>query len=238
LILSFGGYWSRYQSGNGMFGTNMQLVKKPGVPDLNRPGITSIVDSYLTFRLADMMAHPVITNERDVYPLHRTSLWSFVYGSAHTMHYDHYPKTWETDSEGVFWLMRVIWILALLPTAILIVGCARGAWGVIREVFSGGALSRDLGTNALLASAALGYVAFLLVFSYTNRDFGTMKPIYVFPAVAAFIALFARELERLQKRQIMLPRAARGSAILLCAGYASDSAILVVDLLVQRMQIA
>jgi 4-amino-4-deoxy-L-arabinose transferase-like glycosyltransferase len=45
LILSFGGYWSRYQSGNGMFGTNMQLVKKPGVAAHKRPGLTYNVDN-------------------------------------------------------------------------------------------------------------------------------------------------------------------------------------------------
>ena len=36
---------------------------------VRRPGVTSFVDSYLSFRFLDLMRNPTVTNERDSYPL-------------------------------------------------------------------------------------------------------------------------------------------------------------------------
>src|SRR2546422_4368236 len=38
-------------------------------------------------RLVDLLEHPVISNDVEGYPLHRTSLWSQLYGRAHFVHF-------------------------------------------------------------------------------------------------------------------------------------------------------
>jgi hypothetical protein len=178
LILPLGSYWSRYQRGHSMFAINMQLyvspqgtvVNRPGITtELNRPGIASVTSGYLTFRLADMLKHPVIGFDQDIYPLHRTSLWSFVYGSANSIHYDP-PWAWQSQNPVVLWLLRTIWILALMPWLVLAIGWVRGVLQSVKTWVSGVA-SRDSSAEVLLAVTAVGYIAFLIVFS-----FGILEP--------------------------------------------------------------
>jgi hypothetical protein len=239
LILPLGSYWSRYQRGHSMFAINMQLyvspqgsvVNRPGITtELNRPGITSVASGYLTFRLADMLQHPVITYFQDNYPLHRTSLWSFLYGSANSIHYDP-PWSWQSQNPIVLWVLRATWILALLPWLVMVIGWVRGVLQSVSAALSGVA-TRDSSAEVLLAAVAAGYIAFLIVFTYRYRDFGTMKSIYIYPAIAPFLAYFARELERQQQHGgSLLARFAYASVVPLCAAYVADTAMLLVHLL-------
>ena len=44
--------------------------------NVGRPGVQSIVDGYLTFRIVDLVRDPQITNEKAIEQQHRTSVWT------------------------------------------------------------------------------------------------------------------------------------------------------------------
>jgi hypothetical protein len=238
-----GEYWSRYQQTGNAFWISQEPSPpphflEPSYPKSKRLGITSVVSGYFTFRLLDLLKEPLVTNDPDVYPPHRTSLWSFVYGSAHSNHYDYYPQSWQSDSASVLWLLRTTWILALIPTALLALGVVRGT---LRTAVAGlrRVASTDWSAEVLLAAAAAGYAIFLMAYCYKYRDFATMKPIFLYPAVAAYVAYYAREVDRLDRRGVgVASKVAYGSAILLCVAYVADTAILLIQLLALRLHLS
>src|SRR3989442_15182227 len=72
---------------------------------------------------------------------HRTSLWSQLYGRAHFSHFAQHPPSWRNTSPLVVTVGRLIFVLALLPTAFLLAGVMRAGFGPIvsgRRPASGG----------------------------------------------------------------------------------------------------
>src|SRR6185436_14972811 len=67
------------------------------------------------------------TPEAGEFPRHRTSLWSLLYGGAHSVHYAYYPPAWRVPQGLAERLVRITVLLALLPTMVLVIGLARGA---------------------------------------------------------------------------------------------------------------
>jgi len=206
------------------------LVKRTYV---YRPGTTSIADTYFSFRFFDMLKHPMITNDGFVYPLHRTSLWSQLYGRAHFGHFAQHPPSWKNTSPLILTVGRLILVLALLPTAFLLTGMIRAVtammvWGR-RQPSSRGAML----DQTLLVLAAAGFIGFIIVYTISYRDFSTMKAEFLFPAMLAYLFFFAHEAQRADVWCAPWPRL-RGSvhwvlAILLTL-YVTDVVVLAVQL--------
>jgi hypothetical protein len=240
FVAPLGQYWSRYRAGNSPLAINEPYVPPPHFLEetfVRRPGVTSVVNTFLTFRLFNLLADPQITNDVAVYPRHRTSFWTAAYGSMHSIHYDYYPPDWQTHNGGVRWLLRLTWILALLPTGMLVAGTARSAWqatvAILRRRFA-----HYSSSELLLVLGALGYLGFLLLFTSHERDFGSMKPIYIYEAALPFMVCCARELERIgagSRRR--LSSLLYGSATLLCLAYLAEELILLGQLLLLRLHL-
>lgn len=232
-----GSYLTRYLDTGQIFYSSQPPSPPPAwnTPTLvKRPGVTSIVDSYFTFRLVDLLRHPQTTNEVETFPAHRTSLWSFAYASGHTQHYDQFPPTWESSTPLVLGLLRAIYLLALVPTAVLLYGMLAAA---CRSVASLLRLSREREPpgETLFSVAAWGMVAFLMLYTFQYRDFGTMKAIFCYPVIAALMWAYVRSQAALDTRLPLLGRAACGLAWLLCAAYVLDTAILLKDLVAAQL---
>lgn len=155
-----------------------------------RPGITSIVNGYMTFRFGDMLLHPITPSTATDYPLHRTSLWSQFYGRATTMHFDGFPPSWVSYHPAVLFIVRALLIFSFLPISI-------GALGLCMAlIYSAAVLAKKqvekapawLSVSAITTIFAL---AFIIKSTLDYRDFPTMKAIYIFPALLAFALLFS-----------------------------------------------
>jgi hypothetical protein len=170
--------------------------------------------------------------------LHQTSLWSQLYGHLHFVHYANWPQTWRTDSVAVRWIGRTALVLGLAPTAVLLLGLLGESWRSLPHLVAR-ARPRLSAGELLFPTAALGHLAFSIAISMRIRDFSSMKAIYVFPGLLAFLWCFARGYERL------LPRMARASSALptlfgagvgaLCLVYVLDIVTLIDGLLQQLM---
>ena len=246
LLLAFGvfvpvagEYWSRYQQTGDAFWSSQPPSPPPNfleetIVSPKRPGVTSIVSAYFTFRFIDLLEEPLVTNGIEVYPPHRTSLWSYVYGSANSNHFDFYPPSWQLNNSAVLWMLRTIWIVALVPTAMLVIGTARGVLRTAAATFDRPTRA-NWSAEVLFAVATIGYLAFLVLYTYQYRDYATMKPIFVYTVMAPFMTYYAIELERVQTGgRAWASRLASGSAALLCMAYVVDTLVLLLHLLAQR----
>jgi hypothetical protein len=158
----------------------------------SRPGVTSIASSYFTFRIIDMVKHPTITNDTFNYPLHRTSLWSQLYGRTHFIFFDFWPPRWQTSNTRILNIGRATLIVALIPTFILLLeifkAICRRTINIVKSDFKFVAEENDWIFDIFL----FGYILFILSYTLIHRDFATMKAIFIFPVLLSVINLFSK----------------------------------------------
>jgi hypothetical protein len=161
-----------------------------------QPGILSVQDGFFTFKFIDLFRHPRIENGYAYLPS-RTSLWTQLYGRAYSVHFDNWPYSWSTTGEQGFSLSRAIYILALLPTLLLLVGAAMEIFLIVKSLIKQDpalAVETNYGLTVFIFS---GFVLFIILYALEYRDFSVMKAIFLYPAILAFPLLFLRAGERL-----------------------------------------
>ena len=106
-----------------------------------------------------------------------------------------FPDAWRTTGTEGFTIARGIFILALLPTLLILVGLAIEVY-----LFLKGVLRHDLAltqatSQGLFACTFIGYILFVAIYTFVYRDFSFMKAIFAFPALLTFPYLFLRAAE-------------------------------------------
>jgi len=181
-----------------------------------RPGIVSIHDGFFTFKFADLLNFPLITNEPDQFPPHRTSFWTMLYADTHSLHFQNWPPSWQTKADENFTTSRGIFVLALLPTLILIAGFLREIWDLLKALMKWNKSKIHSMSNGLFLVAFVGNLAFLMSAALLFRDFAFIKLIYIFPALLAFAWLFLRGME-----VVWMPMQTRPGLQILLVGWMS-----------------
>lgn len=182
-----GEYYYNYKTYGKLTVYNTELGEIPHLykqSNFRRPGVQSLIDGYATFRIVDMIKTPMITNEYEDFPLHRTSVWSQIYGRAHFLYFDNWPPNiWQTKDKVMLNIGRLSLLLALLPTLFLLLGIGlllKAWWLALRKR----KLSEILHDSFwALGIFWLGFTAFIIVFTLKGRDYSFMKAIYLYPAI-------------------------------------------------------
>lgn len=167
----------------------LPISAKPGYSRHIRPGFTSIRDSLSTFMFTDLLKHPRITHGVAIEPAHRTSLWSQLYGRANFAQFDSWPPIWQTQDEKTMLLGRMIFLLALLPAALL----AAGALKTLQK-------TRENQANTLLILTTAAYLAFIAGVSALYRDFAIMKAIFLYPGILAYADILHNGINYAEKK--------------------------------------
>jgi dolichyl-phosphate-mannose-protein mannosyltransferase len=214
-----------------------------------RPGLTSMAHGLLTFRLVDLLEHPASTADPTSYPAHRTSLWTRIYAHTFSIRFEGTPPSWKSASHAVANLTRILFLLGLVPSALLVLGAAAAVRGLVRgwrtDADPGG--SREARNDppeawpaaALLVLTAAGYLAFVALYSVRVRDYSTMKQIFVLPGLLGFVAFTAKGIDRVaawsagDRRRAVVSRAAITGVLLVALANAVDVALLIRDLSVR-----
>jgi hypothetical protein len=197
-----------------------------------RPGVRSIADAVFTFRFVNLLEEPMLGNvfNPPVYPEHRTSLWTQVYSGAHAANAGGSPKKWVRQDAWNAATLRGIYLLALLPTGVLLWRMVRRAATAVRAVLPGGAHALAPPQDLLHDVAAVGFLAFLVVYVVPYRDIGFFKALFVFPAVLCYLALFTEGWDALEARVAARPAwriAVHSSIALLFVLYAANAALVI-----------
>jgi hypothetical protein len=254
--VAFIGPYAGYQRRFGTpFVTNMRESPPPHLfrqTAAERPGLTSLADGLLTFRLLDLLEHPASTSDPTTYPTHRTSLWTRVYAQNFSIRFERCPPSWASTSRIVENLTRTLFLLGLVPIALLAAGAASAVRDVARGWLTGGDAGRSpegregppepWPATALLVLTAAGYLAFVALYSVRVRDYSTMKQIFVLPGLLGFVAFTATGIDRVaagaagSRRATFLGRAATAGVLLVALASAVDVALLIRDLSVRAGQ--
>ena len=180
-------------------------IARPDLPgfmdrtDVGRPGVRSIQDGLLTFRFADLIRHPRIENGFSRYPAHRTSLWTQIYGRAHSVSFDNWPPSWGTTDGHLFPRLRALFVLALLPTALVLLGGLIQARSALRHLYSRDLAGAQTSHFGHLPFALWGSIAFVAAYATVYREFPVMKAIFIYPAIMAFPVAFVIGAARLPR---------------------------------------
>ena len=203
-----GGYYENFQKYDTPFAHNHSQKDPPPLfyerTIAGRPGITSVVDGYFTFRYLDMIRMPYIPNndERN-YPLHRTSLWSQLYGRTFFMHFDQWPNSWVNTDWKIITAGRLLIILGIFPLLLFLTGLLKTAK---RSFHKFRKLKRDYfsTTNDWIHLLFLFcFFLFIIKYTYDYRDFSTMKSIFLFPALPVFVKLFMDGFSMISSKRVL-----------------------------------
>jgi hypothetical protein len=162
-------------------------------------GVISVYDSFFTFRLFDLINNPIMlyNNEREVKPLHRTSLWSQMYGRFHFGYFESW--VWFSENPFDFILGAVIFIFALVPTFFILIGFLFHLFSLIPR--KGKSITKLLVNTSewIFPIQLILFLALLINFCLAWRGYEAMKDTYVFPALLSFLYAYVFFVERLLK---------------------------------------
>ena len=190
----------------------------PGCEPFNRycrPGILSVKSGFFTFQFVSLLEHPRNEGVSKDFPAFQTSFWTFMYAGAHSIHFLNFPDSWRTSGTEGFTIARAIFILALLPTALILVGLAIEVYYFLKGIFRKDPTMTQLTSHGLFALTFIGYLLFVALYTYLYRDFSYMKAIFAFPALLTFPYLFLRAAEPIYA---FLSKRVRWSTYILDAG--------------------
>lgn len=201
-----GGYYDYYRKNN-----SLPTSAWPNDPpplffestNIARPGLRNMAEGYFTFRYFDMIRQPYINNESDNFPLHRTSVWSQLYGRTVFMHFDQWPHGWQTKAPLIINTGRILIILGIIPLGIFLLGFFTGLLKTIKVFLKNGISSLSKSNNYIHLITAVTFLLCSIKYSYDIRDFSAMKSIYIFPALLSFIKLFLDGYSYVQSRIIL-----------------------------------
>jgi hypothetical protein len=197
IVIVQGGYYAYYKNYNSLptsawGNAPPPFLFKETVPKdtfHDRPGITSISKGFFTFRYFDMVRQPYINNEVDNFPLHRTSLWSQLYGRTVFMHFDQWPPAWQAQTAIVVFIGRVLIILGIVPLLLFLSGYCLGVMLFFKNSLQKGRVYLATNNNYLHIGVTTTFLAASIKYSYDLRDYSTMKSIYLFPGLISYIKL-------------------------------------------------
>jgi 4-amino-4-deoxy-L-arabinose transferase-like glycosyltransferase len=206
LVLSFLNpltqYLTNYQASGSVVGINMPEQPFPSFFEKSyssRPGIISIQDGIFSFKLMSLLEYPRLTNEAIGYPAHRTSLWTQLYARANSVHFDSWPKSWRTKGTGNFPLLRAIYVLALFPAAMVLFGAIISLREFVIALFKNLPDSLYATDYGLFNTLFWSHLAFIVLYALRYRDFSVMKPVFIYPAMLAFLVFFIKSGDVIQR---------------------------------------
>lgn len=150
-----------------------------------RPGVLSIRDAFLTFRLRNLIERPYTTHDNAGFPRHRTSLWTQMYGQTASLWFSQWPKSWTNRTAVATGTSRALILLCLLPLSLGLSGLTFDGRRMLRALRAGPHAYLRERREWIFPLLAASFAAMMFKLSHDYRDFSVMKAIYIFPALLA-----------------------------------------------------
>ncbi len=176
------------------------FVKTP----IDRPGLRSVFDCFFTFRICDMIITPFVSNDNGKYSEHRTSLWSQLYGRTAFMHYDQWPPGWASQTDLMTTVGRLVLVFGLVPLYIFILGISFNIKRLLGAITQSDRNFFQQPANYAYLVITLAMFASSMYYTYNYRDFSSMKSIYIFPGLIAFIKMFCDGVALIKRPKTLL----------------------------------
>ncbi len=195
-------YIPNYQNYGSPFLMNVSRKPRPHFRTMSAKlcGIRSMLDGYATFKFGSLIQHPRIEYS-GVRPANCTSLWAVLYGDANSIHFINYPPTWSTTGDQGFALSRTIYILALLPTLLVLLGAVLEIGVFLESIFKRDTTLAATTHYGLVLATSIGFILFLCIYLVLYTNLSMMKVIFIYPAlIITFPLFFMRAVEFIDAR--------------------------------------
>jgi hypothetical protein len=198
--------------------------------EVPRSPVAWVFQDLFTFRILELIRVPYVSFGDSPPSLHRTSLWSQLYGRTFFLRFD--QDIWQNPDPRLLSLGRLCLVLGLLPLVALLLGAA----DLVRSVRAGVSVHglRWLAAHhdwqhlvyigvlfAALVPLLIKYHRLLVLFTW-------MKAIYLLPVIVPLFTVFLDGLERLWRRR---PRLVTGWMVAMVAASIIDLGWLIHDLM-------
>lgn len=198
--------------------------------EVPRPPVVWVAQDLLTFRIFELIQVPRVNFVDPVPPLHRTSLWSQLYGRALFLRFD--QCIWENADPRLLSLGRLCLVLGVLPLTALLVGIVDQVrslrHGVSIQGFRWFGARHDWQYLVYIGVVLAALIPLLIKYHRLLVLFTWMKAIYLLPAVVPFYRLFLDGTERLCHGR---PRLVTGWMVAMVAASIADLGWLIHDLM-------
>lgn len=160
-----------------------------------RPGVTSVAETFFTFRFINLMEEPFNQNDK-IYPKHRTSFFTQLYGQYSNYFFESHPASWHTTNNDAKNFILVNYVIHLPLFLIFVLALLVAGIRSFKNPFS---LQTMHGFWIFL------FLAFVIRYSYIYRDFSNMKLLFMFPVLFALISIFKAGMEWINRPKIIAP---------------------------------
>jgi len=171
-----------------------------------KTGTVSLFNGYFTFQFFDLIRTPFLDRKSPTgtYSSSKSSLWTQLYARSNFIQYEGYPKDWFTKyTNHIYRLGKIIYVIALIPLVIFLFGIfldtKKNICGLFKNKFSYFKAEHTW----LFSLFFWAFILFIIKFTIEYREFSSMKPIYIYPALLTFVYMFSLGLtfvtERLSK---------------------------------------
>jgi hypothetical protein len=157
-----------------------------------RPGVISIVDTFFTFRIIDLIENPWITHGTEPIPFHRTSFFSQLFGRFNFIFFDQWP--WTNFSDFCKYLGSLTLAFSIVPFMLMIFGLVK--------IYSPRFIRTTNNPEFLIVNLLMfaSYMILLILFSIAYGGFDAMKATYVLPAILTPLYAFQVQLDAVNKQ--------------------------------------
>jgi hypothetical protein len=234
LYLLFVPLLGQYIQNIGVYGTMFRYDMDQQYPSIrmfeetysDKPGVRSIMEGYLSFRLGDILRQPYVNDRLQGHGTlgHIHSVWSLIYGKALFLPFGEGPFNFTfigRESEGWLLIGRMALALGLFFFAALLAG----AFSMVQRLIYGSNNASDI---ALMMPIPV-YLAFMIQFSIIYRGYDYIKEIYIYAMFLPVFVLVAKGMDSFSNRY--LREAGVVICIFLILVHIADSMFLILHLL-------
>jgi len=115
-----------------------------------------------------------------------------LYANGNSASYNNYPSSWSTTGVQGFIVARGIFILAILPVLLLLIGALAEAFVFIRSILKHDITGVRDTSYGIFILTFIGYISFVTLYALFYQTFQVIKSIFIFPALLTFPVLFLR----------------------------------------------
>jgi hypothetical protein len=195
MVISFwtGGYLRNFES-HKQITTIAPPDEKPNWfenTEVQNPGIRSIADGLCTFRFYNLLQRPH-NIDGAIFPAHRTSIWSQLYGNFWFAHFAQKPSSHEDLSPETLNIGRIIFILALFPSLLFVIGFWNSFTAALKKMVTR-AEFYSIHFEGALILLTLTSLFFIIKHVLQYRDYTHMNINLLLPFCAAFLYFLGKK---------------------------------------------
>jgi hypothetical protein len=119
------------------------------------------------------------------------------------MHFDQWPQSWQSTVPLIVNIGRVLIILGIVPLILFCGGLAKNALQFFRQLLKKNVAWFAAPGNYIYLLTAGAFLLSSVYYTYSYRDFSSMKSIYIFPGFIAFVKMFTDGYAWLKSKRIL-----------------------------------